>query len=36
MTAGRIAIEVWWTNQEFSDAIPPWLSMPIYYLGDEQ
>jgi hypothetical protein len=29
MTAGRIAGERWWTNQEFSPVgiIPPWLSM---------
>jgi hypothetical protein len=33
-----LAIMFWWTNQEFSpvDIIPPWFSMLIYYLGDEQ
>jgi len=32
MTAGRIARELWWTNQEFIyvDIIPPWFSMLIY------
>jgi hypothetical protein len=36
--AGRIARELWWTNQKFFsvDIIPPWFSMPIYHLGDEQ
>jgi hypothetical protein len=31
-TAGRIAREFWWTNQEFSsvDIILPWFSMPTY------
>jgi hypothetical protein len=36
---GRIARELWWTNQEFSPVdiiILPWLSMLIYHLGDEQ
>jgi hypothetical protein len=38
MTAGRIARELWWKNQEFSsfDIIPPWFAMFIYHLGDEQ
>jgi hypothetical protein len=38
MTAGRIARELWWKNQESSsvDNIPSWFSMPIYHLGDEQ
>jgi hypothetical protein len=38
MTAGRIAIELWWTNKELSsvDIIPPWFSMLIYHLGYEQ
>jgi hypothetical protein len=38
MTVGRIARELWWTNQEISpvDIIPSWLSMLIYLLGDEQ
>jgi hypothetical protein len=38
MTAGRIARELWWTNQEISsvDNIPPWFSMLMYHLGDEQ
>jgi hypothetical protein len=37
-SAGRIAITaVWWMNQ-FSpvDILPPWFSMLIYHLGDEQ
>jgi hypothetical protein len=31
-SAGRIARELWWMNQEFSplDIIPPWFSMLIY------
>jgi hypothetical protein len=31
MTDGRLARELWWTNQEFSpvDIIPPWFSMLI-------
>jgi hypothetical protein len=31
MTVGRIARELWWTNQEFYHVciIPPWLSMLI-------
>jgi hypothetical protein len=39
MTAGRIARELWWKNQEFSSVntiIPPWFSMLIYHMGDEQ
>jgi hypothetical protein len=30
--------EFWWTNEEFYpvDIIPPWFSMFIYHLGDEQ
>jgi quinol-cytochrome oxidoreductase complex cytochrome b subunit len=38
MTAGRIARELWWTNEDLShvDIIPPWFFMPIYHLGDEQ
>jgi hypothetical protein len=38
MTAGRIARELWWTNQDlfFVDIIPPWFSVLIYYLGDER
>jgi hypothetical protein len=34
----RISRELWWTNEEFFsvDIIPPWLSMSIYHLGDEQ
>jgi hypothetical protein len=37
MTAGRIARELWWTNQEFSsvDIISLWLSILIHHLGDE-
>jgi hypothetical protein len=37
-TAGRTARELLWTNQEFSpvNIIPPWFSMLIYHLGDEQ
>jgi hypothetical protein len=36
--AGRIARELWWTNQEFSrvDIVPPSLSILIDHLGDEQ
>jgi hypothetical protein len=36
--AGRIARELWWTNQEFSPLyiIPPWFSILMYRLGDEQ
>jgi hypothetical protein len=35
MTAGRIARELWWTNQKFSsvDIIPPWFYMLLYHLG---
>jgi hypothetical protein len=38
MTYGMIVIEIWWTNQEFSpvDIIPPWFSMLVYHLGNEQ
>jgi hypothetical protein len=34
---GRIARELWWTNQ-FSpvDIIPSWFFMLMYHLGDEQ
>jgi hypothetical protein len=37
MAAGMFARELWWTKQEFAsvDIIPPWFSMIIYYLGDE-
>jgi hypothetical protein len=36
-SACRISREFWWTNQEFSSVdIPPWFSMPMYHLGDEQ
>jgi hypothetical protein len=37
MTAGMFARELWWTKQEFAsvDIIPPWFSMLIYHLGDE-
>jgi hypothetical protein len=37
-SAGRIARELWWTGQEFCpvDIIPPWFSMFIYHLWDEQ
>jgi hypothetical protein len=37
-SAGRIARELWWMNQNFSpvDIIPPWFSMLMYHLGDEQ
>jgi hypothetical protein len=36
-SAGSIARELWWTNQEFSsvDIILPWFSMLVCYLGDE-
>jgi hypothetical protein len=32
-SAGRIAKELWWTNEEFSsaDIIPPWFSMLTYH-----
>jgi hypothetical protein len=35
MTAGRVARQLWWTNQDFSpvDIIPPQFSMLIYHLG---
>jgi hypothetical protein len=35
---GRIVRELWWMNQEFSFVIiiPPWFSMLMYHLGDEQ
>jgi hypothetical protein len=35
MTAGMIARELWWMNQEFSpaDIIPLWFSMLIYPWG---
>jgi hypothetical protein len=37
MTTGRIARELWQTNQEFSSVdIPPWFSILIYHVGDEQ
>jgi hypothetical protein len=38
MTAGRLARELWWMNQEYSSVniIPPWFSMLMYQLGDEQ
>jgi hypothetical protein len=37
-SVGRIARKLWWTNQEISlvNIIPPWFSMLIYHLGDEQ
>jgi hypothetical protein len=37
-SAGRIFRKLWWMNHEFShaDIIPPWFSMPIYHLVDEQ
>jgi hypothetical protein len=37
-SAGRIAGELWWTNQKFSPVciIPPLFSMPIYHVGDEK
>jgi hypothetical protein len=35
--AGRIARELWYTNQKFFvDIIPPWFSMLSYHLGNEQ
>jgi hypothetical protein len=36
--ADRIARELWWTNQEFDpfDIVPPWLSILIFYMRDEQ
>jgi hypothetical protein len=37
-SAGRIAKELWWTNQALClvDIISPWIPMLIYHLGDEQ
>jgi hypothetical protein len=36
-SAGGIARELLWTNQEFPLLIfPPWLSMLIYHVGDEK
>jgi hypothetical protein len=36
-SAGRIARELWWTNQFSSvNFIPPWFSMLMYHLADEQ
>jgi hypothetical protein len=37
-SAGRIARELWWTNQDISPAniIPPRFSMLIYHLGIKQ
>jgi hypothetical protein len=37
-SAGRIVRDLWWMDQEFSsvDFIPPWFSMLIYHLEDEQ
>jgi hypothetical protein len=37
-SADITAREIWWSNQEFSavNIIPPWVSMLIYHLGDEQ
>jgi hypothetical protein len=37
-TAGGIARELWWANKELPlvDIIPPWFSMLIYHLRDEQ
>jgi hypothetical protein len=33
MTAGSIARELWWTNQEFSSVdVFPWVSIIIYHL----
>jgi hypothetical protein len=33
-----ISMGLWWENQEFPslDIIPPWFSMPIFHLRDEQ
>jgi hypothetical protein len=38
MTADGIVRELWWTIQEFSsvDIIPPWFSILIFLLEDEQ
>jgi hypothetical protein len=37
MTAGTIARELWWSNEEFPvNIIPPWFSILIYRLGNEQ
>jgi hypothetical protein len=37
-SAGDNARELWWTSQELSfvEIIPPWFSVLIYHLGDEQ
>jgi hypothetical protein len=37
-SAGKFAKELWWTNQEISpvDIIPPWLSVLICHVKDEQ
>jgi hypothetical protein len=38
-SSGRIARELWWTSQGFSSVdiiIPPWFSMLIYRLRNEQ
>jgi hypothetical protein len=37
-SAGGIARERWWTNQEFSydNIIPPWFSQVICHLVDEK
>jgi hypothetical protein len=37
-SAGKFARELWWTNQEIStvDIIPPWLSVLICHVKDEQ
>jgi hypothetical protein len=37
-SAGGIARELWWANKELPlvDIIPPWFSMLIYHLQDEQ
>jgi hypothetical protein len=36
-SAGRIAKDLWWTNQVSSvDFIQPWLSIPIYHMRDKQ
>jgi hypothetical protein len=37
-SAGMIARELWWTNQEFSsvDIIPSWFLMLVYHLADKQ
>jgi hypothetical protein len=38
MTVGRIARELWWMSQEFTQSASssPWLSTFTYHMADEQ